>query len=382
MRRPTRAGTGRLVAILGAFSFFLSAVEYTFPKPLPFVRLGIANLPLLVGIDLLPLPSLLLLALVKFLGMSLVSGTLFSYVALFSAAGSLSAALAMWLARKAGGRVIGPVGVSIAGAMASSAAQLLLARIFIFGPAAWFVAPLLLSTSLATGLLLGLFASSFTGSSVWFGRQVTVGAPGPVPVPGEGPPTVADPGPVAVPPPSPVTVPRPASEGRRARAEAWDARFSPLPLALAGVAASFLLLFIPSLGARLVLAPLFAALAWLSGRKIALGPALLMTAGIVLAGLVVPVGRVLFTLGPLLVTETALVEGLSRALAFQGLLYASRAAIRPGLRFPGRLGELVSLSFLGYQRILDSGIKPRPSTFVADADRLLLDLEEALPRRG
>ena len=54
------------------------------PKPLPFMRLGIANLPILLAADLLPLPWYLALALVKVFGMSVISGSLFSYVALFS----------------------------------------------------------------------------------------------------------------------------------------------------------------------------------------------------------------------------------------------------------------------------------------------------------
>jgi heptaprenyl diphosphate synthase len=173
----TRAPTDRrwadeadLTALLGAFCFFLSALEYMVPKPLPFMRLGIANLPLLLAIDLLSLRWYLVLALVKVVGMSLVSGTLFSYVALFSLAGTLTAALVMWSARKAFGGWISSVGVSILGAVASNAVQIGIATVLVFGPAARLVAPPFLAMGLATGALLGIFAERFAAGSRWYAR--------------------------------------------------------------------------------------------------------------------------------------------------------------------------------------------------------------------
>jgi heptaprenyl diphosphate synthase len=159
-----------LTALLGAFCFFLSAIEYMIPKPLPFMRLGIANLPILLAVDLLPLPWFLVLALVKVVGMSVISGSLFSYVALFSLAGTLVAALVMWLAHKAGGRHITALGVSVLGAVASNAVQIVLANFVVFGQAAWLIAPLFLGMGLVTGAILGLFALRFSATSAWYAR--------------------------------------------------------------------------------------------------------------------------------------------------------------------------------------------------------------------
>jgi heptaprenyl diphosphate synthase len=159
-----------ITALLGAFCFFLSAVEYMIPKPLPFMRLGIANLPILLAADLLPLRWYLVLALVKVVGMSVISGSLFSYVALFSLAGTLIAALVMWVARRAGGRFISAVGVSILGAVASNAVQVLLAMVIVFGEAARLMAPVFLGMGLVTGTILGLFAERFAETSRWYER--------------------------------------------------------------------------------------------------------------------------------------------------------------------------------------------------------------------
>ena len=165
--RPDKAD---VTALLGAFCFFLSAIEYMIPKPLPFMRLGIANLPILLAADLLPLPWFLVLALVKVVGMSVISGSLFSYIALFSLAGTLVAALVMWAAKRAGGRRISAVGVSVLGAVASNAVQVVLARVVVFGDAARLIAPVFLGMGLVTGALLGLFAERFTATSAWYAR--------------------------------------------------------------------------------------------------------------------------------------------------------------------------------------------------------------------
>ena len=159
-----------VTALLGAFCFFLSALEYMVPKPLPFMRLGIANLPILLAADLLPLPWYLALALVKVFGMSIISGSLFSYIALFSLAGTLTAALAMWFARKAMGRWVSAVGVSIVGAVASNAIQMGIASLVVFGDAVRLLAPAFLVSGLVTGGLLGIFAEMFAAKSEWYAR--------------------------------------------------------------------------------------------------------------------------------------------------------------------------------------------------------------------
>ena len=166
----TAKGPADVTALLGAFCFFLSAIEYMVPKPLPFMRLGIANLPILLAADLLPLPWYVALALVKVLGMSIISGSLFSYVAIFSLAGTLSAALVMWAARKALGRLVSAVGVSVMGAIASNAVQIAIASLVVFGDAARLIAPPFLATGLVTGILLGLFAEAFSAKSLWYAR--------------------------------------------------------------------------------------------------------------------------------------------------------------------------------------------------------------------
>jgi heptaprenyl diphosphate synthase len=167
--RSTTSLTKRLdlVAFLGALCLFLSTIEYLIPKPIPFLRVGIANLPILMSLDLLPVPLLLLLVVLKVLGQGLIGGTLFSYVFLFSAAGSFASALAMLLARRLLGRRISLVGVGVLGALLSNTAQIVLARVLIFGEGAWLIAPPFLALGTVTAALLGAFAERFIARSRW-----------------------------------------------------------------------------------------------------------------------------------------------------------------------------------------------------------------------
>jgi len=94
-----------LVAFMGAICLFLSAIEYMIPKPIPFLRVGIANVPILLCLDVLPVPLLLLVVVLKVIGQGLIGGTLISYVFLFSAVGSFASALSMLLFRRLFARV-------------------------------------------------------------------------------------------------------------------------------------------------------------------------------------------------------------------------------------------------------------------------------------
>src|SRR5690554_2149317 len=103
------------VALLAACALFLSTIEYLIPKPLPFMRLGLANLPLIIALGLLNWKEYLLLALLKVLGQALITGTIFSYIVLFSLAGTAASIVAMLLTYNLLKSRVSLIGVSIAG---------------------------------------------------------------------------------------------------------------------------------------------------------------------------------------------------------------------------------------------------------------------------
>jgi len=160
------------IAILGAFCLFLSTIEYMIPKPLPFMRIGIANLPLMLALDIFPLRTFLVLAAIKILGQALITGTLFSYIFLFSMVGTTLSALSMYVLRRILGRNrISFIGIGTMGAMMSNIVQLCLARVFIFGNGVWYIAPPFLAVGIVTGVALGLFCEVFTSRSQWYAAR-------------------------------------------------------------------------------------------------------------------------------------------------------------------------------------------------------------------
>ncbi len=158
------------MALLGAFSLFLSTIEFLIPKPLPFIRLGLANLPILVSLSILPPHYTLLLVAVKVIGQGLINGTIFSYAIVFSAAGSLAAGLTMIGLKAIGKKRISLVGISISGAFASNLVQIGLARILIIGEGALLIAPPFLAIGLFSSVFLGIFANRFCSQSRWMAR--------------------------------------------------------------------------------------------------------------------------------------------------------------------------------------------------------------------
>ena len=160
----------KTISFFAALCLFLSAVEYAFPKPLPFMRIGLANLPVLLSLPIMRRRDTLLLVAIKVLGQNLLAGTLFSYILLFSAAGSFASALVMmalytlFFTRQQ----ISFFGLCVGGALANNAAQLLLARFILFGESTRYIAPLLLTTGLISGSLLGLFSQRFAAKSRWY----------------------------------------------------------------------------------------------------------------------------------------------------------------------------------------------------------------------
>jgi hypothetical protein len=167
---------------------------------------------------------------------------------------------------------------------------------------------------------------------------------------------------------------------RRAR---FEALFPPWALAGTGLAASLALLFQPSLAARAAWCLAFVAIAGLAGKRVPIVATLLVVLGIVGANLLVPVGRVLLRVGPFRITETALLEGLQKALTFEGLVYVSKACILPALRLPGRFGGVLASAFVYYERILEFKGSVRAAKLVEDADALMLRVwEEPATRPG
>ena len=63
MQNPDTVNRRNVTAFFAALCLFLSAIEYVIPKPLPFMRLGLANMPIVLALYVLKRKELCVLVL-------------------------------------------------------------------------------------------------------------------------------------------------------------------------------------------------------------------------------------------------------------------------------------------------------------------------------
>jgi len=357
------------VALLGALCFFLSAIEYLVPRPLPFMRLGLANLPLLLALRILGPGDFFRLTLLKVAGQSLLGGTFLSFLLLFSLVGSFGSALLMYgLSRLPERFRPGFVGLGCAGAMASNAGQLLVAgHGLLFGDAARLFAPPFLAGGFLTGIALGLFCGYFCLNSRWYAGHLA-GLPASATLP-------------TVPArPLPETRAAEALPGRKGRG--LSALVNADELFVAGILMAALFLFGHGLPVRALRFLFFCLCVPLLGRRNNYPATLVLILSVVVFGLLVPHGKVLFVVGPLTVTSGSLTSSLDRALTLSGLMMLSRACVKADLRLPGTFGSLLarSLCLLELMRANRPLRKTDKAGLTARLDRMLLELEAGAAR--
>lgn len=313
-----------------AVSLYLSSIEYAVPKPLPFMRLGLANLPVVFAAKRFSFPSFLLLVLLKVLLSSIISGTTFSYVFLFSMAGSFASALAVWCVwhlaagikhtLKTQNAPVSCLGLCLAGSLASSLAQIAVARAVVFGANARYIAPLLLASGLVTALLLGIFANIYEQKSSFMAEYMsqTDGAELAElaePAAGSAAGSAAD---SATAPETDSCTQQPLRQEKRHTAAAVLAT-------LALCAAAGAMLYCKDVRIKFVLwLALFGADIAVRKGRVKLLPTLALFATLTALALLSPSGRVLFTAGSLRITQGALEAGLAKSFALTGMVAASQ----------------------------------------------------------
>jgi heptaprenyl diphosphate synthase len=339
------------------------------PKPLPFIRLGLANLPLLLALDILPLSSFALLCGVKIIGQALISGTLFSYVFLFSLGGTSVSAFLMYVLRRGVGKEkISLIGTSAAGALASNWTTLVLAYFFVFGESIRYVAVPILALGIITGTLLGILSEYFTMRSNWYNWYNRYTRP-------EDPVAAAR---------QTLTPKDPAHQSFGSQRSALKSRedfclktFNSGELAIAGLCMMPALLFNPDTCARVIQFLFFYFLAWLSGKRN--NPLLTVSVmlGIVFFNLLIPYGELLFSIGPLKITSGALLGGIRRAATLEGLFMLSRCCVRNDLALPGTFGEIIGESFRVFSGMTEEKVFFTRQNWLERLDGLLIKYEES-----
>lgn len=147
------------LALFIALAVALHTFEALLPNPLPWFRIGLANILALTALYIYGLRALWIVSLARILVGSLLLGTLFSPGFLLSLSGGLSATLLMSCGYQLWQPKIGPVGVSVLGALGHVSGQLLIAWLLIIRhPSIWMLLPFFLLFALISGIVNGLAA--------------------------------------------------------------------------------------------------------------------------------------------------------------------------------------------------------------------------------
>ncbi len=150
-----------LTGVLIALASVLGLVESVFlpPLPVPGVRLGLANIAVLVAVVTLGVRWALTVSVARVLVVGVYTGSLLGPAGLLSLAGALAAWVVIALLAGSGDR-FSIVGWSIGGAAAHVIAQLAVAALLFGSSAILALAPVSLSLSALCGLATGLVAQT------------------------------------------------------------------------------------------------------------------------------------------------------------------------------------------------------------------------------
>lgn len=161
---PERLATERrriFLALFSALAIALHTLEFLLPSPVPWFRLGIANILALIALFLYDGKAAWSVNMIRIIVGSLFLGTFLSPRFFLSLSGGVFATTAMTLSRKLAGDKIGPVGVSVLGGAGHALGQLLCAWLMLVRQdGLWYLAPVLLLMAVAGGVVNGLVADS------------------------------------------------------------------------------------------------------------------------------------------------------------------------------------------------------------------------------
>ena len=149
------------LALFAALAIAVHTLEVLLPTPLPWFRLGLANVLTLVALFLYGGRAAWTVSLTRVGLGSLVLGRLFGPGFWLALSGAVCATTVMILAWRWLRPWLGPVGISLLGAVAHIGGQLLVAGLLLIRHAGlWQMFPLFLLVAVVTGLLTGVLAAA------------------------------------------------------------------------------------------------------------------------------------------------------------------------------------------------------------------------------
>lgn len=154
-----RARRQVFLALFIALAVTLHIVETLLPSPVPWLRLGLANVMTVLALYLYDGRAAWTVSLMRTGLGALLLGRLFGPGFWLALAGTLLATSVMIVLYRAGGRRFSPIGISAAGAAGHALGQVLAARLLIIQhEAVWQILPVFLLFATISGVMTGWLA--------------------------------------------------------------------------------------------------------------------------------------------------------------------------------------------------------------------------------
>ncbi len=148
------------IALLSAYAIALHGFESLLPTPIPWLRLGLANIITLVALCLYGTRVAMMVTLIRVTLSSLFTGTFLGPSFMLSLGGGITSTLAMGSVMYIAPRLFSPIGLSLIGALFHNITQLLLAYILFIQRigAILLISPFIVLLGVLTGTVNGVIA--------------------------------------------------------------------------------------------------------------------------------------------------------------------------------------------------------------------------------
>ena len=150
--------------------------------------------------------------------------------------------------------------------------------------------------------------------------------------------------------------------------------FSAKALFITGLLIMPALLFNPITELRIAQFLFFWFLAFLFGKKTNPVVTLLVIIFIIAFNLIIPYGRVLFSIGIFKITSGALTAGIHRAFTLSALVMLSKVTIKDDLHIPGAFGGILSESLKIFSLLTGKKYRLTGKNFIADIDNMMIEI--------
>lgn len=153
-----------VISMLLAMAIVLNVLESFIPVFIPGVKLGLANIIVLIMLYEFKAWEALLVALLRVLLVGILRGTLLSPTFLMALSGSMLSFTIMFLFSRI--KIFSPIGVSVLGAIGHATGQIIVAIIILGSKAVVYYLPFIALLSILTGVLSGIISRTYLKRSV------------------------------------------------------------------------------------------------------------------------------------------------------------------------------------------------------------------------